>query len=106
MTQLSSLDIDPDELAIVEAILAKHVPDATVWAFGSRATGKAKKFSDLDLCIKANQLLGIELMSVMAEDFAESNLPWKVDLVDWWSASERFRAIIDRDKVMIRQALC
>lgn len=42
-------------------------------------------------------------MSALAEDFSESDLPWKVDLVDWWSISEAFRAIIDRDKVLLWQ---
>lgn len=97
------LDLDLNELAIVITILARHVPNATVWAFGSRATGKAKKFSDLDLCIKSDQPLGLGVMSAIAEDFAESNLPWKVDLVDWHSISDAFKAIIDRDKVLLWQ---
>ena len=40
----------------------------------------------------------------MAEEFAESDLPWKVDIVDWWSISERFRQIIERDQVLLQQA--
>jgi len=52
MTAKPPLALDGTELAIVKAILARHVPDAVVWVFGSRATGKAKKYSDLDLCIK------------------------------------------------------
>lgn len=101
MTAKLPLDLDEIELAIVKAILARHVPEAVVWVFGSRATGKAKKYSDLDLCIKASHPLGLDLMSALAEDFSESDLPWKVDLVDWWSISEAFRAIIDRDRVRL-----
>jgi type I restriction enzyme S subunit len=103
MTAKPPLALDGTELAIVKAILARHVPDATVWVFGSRATGNAKKYSDLDLCIKANQALGLGVMSAMAEDFSESDLPWKVDVVDWFSVSDAFKAIIGRDKVLLSE---
>ena len=106
MTAKPPLALDEAQLAMVTAILAKHVPQANVWVFGSRATGKAKKYSDLDLCIEASEPLGLDLMSALAEDFSESDLPWKVDLVDWHSISEVFRAIIDRDKVLLWQPNC
>jgi predicted nucleotidyltransferase len=95
------LDVGKDELAIVKALLVRHVPDATVWVFGSRVKGTAKKFSDLDLCIKADQALGLEATSALAQAFSESDLPWKVDIVDWWSVNDGFKAIIDRDKVLL-----
>lgn len=98
----ATLDIGNRELLIVKKILARHVPDATVWVFGSRATGKAKKFSDLDLCVKASAPMTLHLASAMAEDFAESDLPWKVDIADWWSISDAFRAIIARDQVLLQ----
>lgn len=102
MSCQSLIDIGSQELQIVHNILERHVPDSTVWVFGSRATGRAKKFSDLDLCIKAPQRMSLELVSAMAEDFAESDLPWKVDIVDWWSISEAFRQIIERDQVLLQ----
>jgi len=101
MTAKPPLALDGTESAIVKAILARHVPGAVVWVFGSRATGKAKKYSDLDLCIKASHTLGLDVMSALAEDFSESDLPLKVDLVDWDSISDAFKAIIDRDKVLL-----
>jgi len=101
MTAKLPLDLNRAELATVEAILAKHVPDADIWVFGSRATGQSKKYSDLDLCIKANHSLGLDVMSALAEDFSESDLPWKVDMVDWWCVSDEFRAIMDRDRIKL-----
>ena len=99
MNGVPPVALNADELAVVKAILVRRVPYASVWVFGSRATGKSKKYSDLDLCVKANQALGLDLISAMAEDFSESDLPWKVDIVDWFSVSDSFKAIIDRDKV-------
>lgn len=99
MNGVPPVALSADQLAMAKAILVRHVPDANVWIFGSRATGKAKEYSDLDLCIKANQALGLDVMSAMAEDFSVSDLPWKVDIVDWFSVSDSFKAIIERDKV-------
>ncbi len=101
MTAKLPLELGVTELATVKVILDRHVPDAEVWVFGSRATGKSKKYSDLDLCIKANHSLGLDVMSALAEDFSESDLPWKVDIVDWWCVSDEFRAIIDRDRIKL-----
>lgn len=101
MTAKLPLELGETELAMVKTILARHVPDAEVWVFGSRATGQSKKYSDLDLCIKANHPMGLDVMSVLAEDFSESDLPWKVDIVDWWCISDEFRAIIDRDRIKL-----
>ncbi|MBS1945702.1 MAG: nucleotidyltransferase domain-containing protein, partial [Bacteroidetes bacterium] len=53
------LDLPADQLAIVRAILAEHVPHAKVWAFASRVRGTAKPFSDLDLAVEENKELSI-----------------------------------------------
>ena len=46
-----SVDLNPNYLAAVERILAEHVPECEVRAFGSRATWTAKDYSDLDLAV-------------------------------------------------------
>lgn len=102
MNQLRHPDLSPKELGIVRDVLLKHVPMLEVWIFGSRAKGTAKPFSDLDLCIISNQPLGLAALAHLAEDFAESDLPWKVDLVEWLSCSESFRKIIEQDKIMLK----
>ncbi len=98
-----AIDLRPDQWPIVRDILQKHVPGHVVWAFGSRATGRAKPFSDLDLAVITEQPLSLDLSAHLGEDFSQSNLPWKVDVVDWATASDVFRAIIARDKVVIQQ---
>ena len=45
------VDVRPDQLSTIQAILAAHVPSAEVWAFGSRAKWTAKDTSDLDLAV-------------------------------------------------------
>jgi len=97
----SRIDLSPDQLAIVRGILQRHVPQYEVWVFGSRAKPKAKPYSDLDLAIITTRPLSPDVRSALAEDFSESDLPWKVDIVDWATTSEAFRHIIEQSKVIL-----
>lgn len=45
------IDLSPNHLATVKAVLAEHVPECELWVFGSRATWTDKDYSDLDLAI-------------------------------------------------------
>ncbi len=99
---MAVLDISPEHEAIVRAILARHVPQGvSVAVFGSRATGKSRRYSDLDLALQGDGPLPTSLLADLAEAFDESDLPWKVDLVDWAAATEGFRKIVDRDRVIM-----
>lgn len=104
MNDVPPIDIGPDQWTIVRGILRRRVPAHEVWAFGSRARWTARKYSDLDLCVVGPEPLGLSLQAILAEDFAESDLPWKVDVVDWATTSEAFRKIIEGDKVVLQKA--
>lgn len=93
------VDITSAQWAIVRDILQRRVPQFAVWAFGSRTTGKAKPYSDLDLAIITAEPLDWRVSAALAEDFAESDLPFKVDVVDWAVTTAAFRKIIERDKI-------
>jgi type I restriction enzyme S subunit len=98
------VDLRPDHLALVHEILRRFVPKAEVSVFGSRAKWLARETSDLDLCIREAEPLGFKRMGLLMEAFEESNLPYKVDVVDWATTSEGFRKIIERDKVVVQKA--
>lgn len=88
------LDLDQDHLEIVRTILHEHVPQYDVWVFGSRILGTARRFSDLDLVIVTEQPLEFTLLGRIRDAFSESDLPFKVDVLDWSALSEQFRKII------------
>lgn len=88
------IEITEKEREIVRQILQRIVPEYPVWVFGSRIKGTAKPFSDLDLAIIADKPLSLHKHAELVEAFSESDLPWKVDIVDWATTSEPFRAII------------
>ncbi len=97
------LHIRSDHLTIVQHILDKHLPPSTtVWFFGSRVKGNVKKYSDLDLAIDANgKTLPSDIMIDLAADFEESDLPFKVDILDWNTISESFKETIKNDRVLM-----
>ncbi|ULX56418.1 nucleotidyltransferase domain-containing protein [Ectothiorhodosinus mongolicus] len=89
-----ALDIEQRHAEIARDILQRFVSDKKVLVFGSRATGTAKPFSDLDLAILGEDPLPLPLMAAIREAFAESDLPYKVDIVDWAAVTPRFRDVI------------
>lgn len=95
----------PAQWRIVCDVLQAKVPQWPVWAFGSRATRRAKPYSDLDIAVVADAPLGLALLAELGEAFSESDLPWKVDVVDWATTSERFRRVIERDRVVVQEGL-
>lgn len=83
---LKTIDLAPEHLAVVKDILGMHVPGRRVVAFGSRVTGTAKPYSDLDLCVMGDAPLGLGLMADLRNAFAGSPLPFRVDIVEWAAA--------------------
>ncbi len=100
---MSLIDVRADHLKIVQDILQTFVPEREVWAFGSRAKWLAKEYSDLDLCIVGETPLSFRTMGLLEEAFQDSDLPYKVDVVDWASTSASFREIVARDKVVVQE---
>lgn len=95
--------MSPDHWAIVRDILHRIAPGQEVWAYGSRARGGAKTYSDLDLAIITQGPLPLDLACDLAEAFSNSDLPWKVDITDWATTTEAFRAIIAAEKVVVQK---
>lgn len=102
MDSKSKIDISPDDFTTVKSILAKYVPNYEVWAFGSRVRGNARKYSDLDLAIICEQTLNFDIYANLKDAFSESDLPFKVDIVDWASIDENFKNIIKEKYVVIQ----
>jgi predicted nucleotidyltransferase len=97
-----SLDIRSDHFEIIRKIIFKNIPQHEVIAFGSRTQGTAHKNSDLDLCIKGKKPLSFTLIGNLRDEFSESNLPYKIDVVDWFSLDEEFKKIVTREGVELQ----
>lgn len=91
------------ERHIVQNILQKILPEAHVVVFGSRVTGKLKPFSDLDLAVNNKKPLSLEQLSKLKDAFSESNLPFRVDVVDMQTVSGEFLDVIKKQCEPIQQ---
>jgi predicted nucleotidyltransferase len=93
-----AIDLSEAELAIVRDILRTHLtPETRVWVFGSRATATARRYSDLDLALEGDKPLSTDVLGDIAEALSESDLPYKVDVIDLRSVDPAFRVIIEPD---------
>lgn len=103
--QTTSLDLPQKYLEQVQALLSAHVPHAEVWAYGSRVTGSGHAASDLDLVLRNPQNLLEETAALdgLKEAFTESNLPIRVDIMDWARIPESFRREIERAHVVVQE---
>ena len=74
-----------------------------MWAFGSRVHGdNLKPFSDLDLVVISPGPPASLKMLDLKEAFTESDLPFKVDLLDWSTLDESFRKKIAQSYLVVQ----
>jgi predicted nucleotidyltransferase len=95
------IDVSGDELKIITDIIQEHAHDCRVLAFGSRRDGTAKKYSDLDLAFVGKEKLGLVRRFQLEDAFSESDLPFRVDVLDYNALSPEFREIIDGGNELI-----
>ena len=88
---------------ILREILRSTAPDCDVWAFGSRAHGRGlKPFSDLDLAVRGGGNAPGHRCAALRCAFEDSNLPFRVDVVEWAWLDETFRELIQREHVVVQ----
>lgn len=95
---MAKLDLRPEWLETVQRLMALHLPDAEVFAYGSRVNGSSHEGSDLDLIARNpnDPTQPLSGFTALREAFAESNLPILIDLLDWARLPESFRQEISR----------
>ena len=93
------IDLDPRSCAEVSRLLREYLPGQEVCLVGSRARGGAKRFADIDLLVMNQEPLPARTRALLKTAFEESDLPFKVDLVEWAGLSRSFRDRLKRDQV-------
>lgn len=91
---------------MLEDILRRCAPYAEIWAYGSRVTGSGHDASDLDLVLRnpvnrSDELPGI---SELKDALTESNLPIRVQVVDWARIPAGFHQEIMKAYVVLQRA--
>ena len=86
-----------DQQNQIKEMIHRYFPDAEILVFGSRLNGTHKPASDLDLCIRSHSLLPVAEWSKLSAELSDSDLPFKVDLLDWHRIAEDFQRIISEN---------
>lgn len=96
------IDLAPHHLETVRRILAENVPNCEVRAFGSRAKWEGWEYSDLDLAVVRGDEQDWRTIPRLKAAFEESDLPIRIDVLDWHVLAEDFRKIIESDYVVVQ----
>lgn len=89
------ITLETQYLNQVRTILRDWLSHYEVWAFGSRVHQRGlKPFSDLDLVVITEQPLDASYYGKIKEAFSESELPIRVDIVDWSQLNDSFKNLI------------
>jgi predicted nucleotidyltransferase len=105
--------LDPSRLALpaqhlrtLQALLTRHVPDAEVWAYGSRVTGGAHDGSDLDLVLRnpADPAAATQGWLDLQDALRDSTLPMLVDIHLWSHLPDDFHRNIEDGYVVLQGA--
>ena len=89
------IDLTAEQLETVKRILSRGISGLVVgyeaWAYGSRVKGSARKYSDLDIVIKGDQQIEQKVLFGLKDAFDASDLPFRVDVIDWNRTSDEFK---------------
>lgn len=106
LTQLLKISgLTAEEFATLDSIIIRPLKaaGATVWLFGSRATGKYKPFSDIDLLyeIKPGAIIDDGMLFDIKSQLEESDFPYKIDLVSRRHLAGSYAEQVDQQKIYL-----
>ena len=101
---LQMLELRPHHLEMLRALLQQRMRHAEVWAYGSRVNGNSHDASDLDLVVRRSSDLNQETpeLGAMQDILSESNLPIRVEMMDWARIPASFQREIERAYVVVQ----
>lgn len=76
------------------------MPDVKIYLFGSRARGTNGPRADIDIAIDGGKKLPIADVDEIKSMFKESNIMYKIDVVDFYSINELMRNEILKDRII------
>lgn len=91
-----SLTVTREEIKqTILQILGRHLElgEYEVFLFGSRANGYNRQWSDYDVGVRGPSQINHRTMAKINLDLDESDLPIKVDVIDFSQTSARFEEI-------------
>lgn len=91
------------ELEVVKNILHEHIPHCRVAVFGSRTKKTTKPFADIDLLIYSEAPLSLNILTSLKNAFSESDLLFRVDVLEATQTSPEFLKEIEPKAIIIQE---
>lgn len=93
----------PDHLRYIYGQIERHLSDCIVWAFGSRITHSHRPSSDLDLAVHCDSDTVKQIIPKLKDIFEESDLPFKVQILDYNRLPPNMQENIKKKYVVLYQ---
>ena len=93
---------DKDKKRILQ-LLAEHLPDVSVWVYGSRVNGDAHDASDLDIVLRSADLspIPLEELEAFLSALRDSTIPILIEARDWARLPQSIHSQILQKYVML-----
>ncbi len=92
--------ISESDKAKIIALTCALFPEVKIYLFGSRATGTYSRGSDIDIALDMGKKIDFVAVGELREVLNATNIPQKIDVVDFYSIPEIIRQEILEDKVV------
>ncbi|MGB3458727.1 MAG: nucleotidyltransferase domain-containing protein [Halobacteriota archaeon] len=100
IAHLKALSAD-EGLTAVSNIIARFLPDARIFLFGSRARGDAEQTSDFDFAIDVGSKIPLDVIARIEGEIEELHTLKSVDIVDLNRVNPAFKTIILKTGVIL-----
>jgi hypothetical protein len=91
--------LETDKQLLIK-IIRKHLPQVTLYLFGSRARGDYRSESDIDIALDTGKSIDPFILSTIQEEVEESIIPFTVDIVDMHNIAETLKNQIIKDGIL------
>lgn len=92
--------IDEESKRKIIAVISGLFPQAQIYLFGSRARGTHSQWSDIDIALREDKKISRYAISEAVNMLEASNMPYKIDIVDFHSVTEDMRQSIESEGLL------
>lgn len=102
MAVANRIALTAQQRSMILALIKKHLPDTTIWIYGSRVKGTARSSSDLDM-VAFSTRQNEQALYALREAFDDSDLPFRVDLFAWDNIPDTFKDAIIAEHAVLHE---
>lgn len=96
-TSILTHDLETARQIVLERLRGYRVK---IYLFGSQASGKARRYSDIDVAVLPLETIPGHVLSDVHEALEESNILYDVDVVNLSEVDEKFRQRVLKEGVL------